>query len=71
MRKRLLGAVAPAAAAMFATPCPAEAQPGAGDSVTGKGTARNDSLFVTFQIDARSGPSGESPTGHVTARINV
>jgi hypothetical protein len=63
MMMRLFGAAAPAAAAMLAAVCPAEAQPGAGDSVTGSGTAGP----VTFQIDARSGPSGESPTGHVTA----
>jgi hypothetical protein len=33
------------------------------DSVTGSGTT--DSLISTFHIDARSGPSGENPTGHV------
>jgi hypothetical protein len=33
------------------------------DSVTGSGTT--DSFITTFQIDARSGPSGENPTGHV------
>jgi hypothetical protein len=71
MMMRLFGAVAPAAAAMLAAVCPAEAQPGAGDSVTGSGSG---DFVMHFQIDARSGPSGENPSGHVTVtdqRLNT
>jgi hypothetical protein len=45
----------------------AAGQTPAQDSVIGTGVAQAGTAF-TFDIDARSGPSGESPTGQVTFR---
>lgn len=50
---------------------PAGAQGAAGDSVTGSGTAELTvpgvgAMITPFEIDVRSGPSGEGPTGYVS-----
>jgi hypothetical protein len=53
------------AVALAATVAPAaNGQPPAQDSVTGTGVAQAGAAF-DFVIDARSGPSGENPTGQV------
>ena len=49
-----------AAAVVLVAPAGAEGQAPAGDAVIGHGVA---SFFGPFDIDALSGPSGESPTG--------
>jgi hypothetical protein len=69
MRRFLLVAVASAAIALTA-PGVSGAQTVTGDSVVGSGTARFITpelagLTVPFQIDVRSGTSGEQPTGSV------
>jgi hypothetical protein len=70
--RQLSAAVAVLAlAAGLALPGSAVAQAPTGDSVTGSGTARFvspglEGLTVSFDVDVRSGPSGESPTGHFT-----
>ena len=47
---------------------PAAAQAPAGDSVVGTATGQfGGGSPVTYNIDARSGPNGENPTGQVTA----
>ena len=56
-------ATAVAVAAALAVPVTAGAQAPAGDSVSGSGTA---DVFGPFQIDIRSGPNGENPTGQVS-----
>ena len=49
----------------------AYAQPATQDSVIGSGIAQTSGTDTTFNfsIDARSGPSGENPTGSVTFRF--
>jgi hypothetical protein len=68
MRKalgRLVGLVLVMLAVMAG---PAAAQALVGDSVTGTATGRFGlGTPVSFDIDARRGPNGESPTGQVTA----
>jgi hypothetical protein len=51
----------------------AAAQVPAQDSVSGSGVARTSGTDTTFdfEIDARSGPSGENPTGQVTFRFTT
>jgi hypothetical protein len=49
---------------VLAYPAASSAQPLPQDSVTGSGTA---DFYGQFDIQAQSGPSGESPTGQVTA----
>ena len=47
---------------------PAAAQAPAGDSVVGTATGQfGGGAPVTYNVDARSGPNGENPTGQVTA----
>jgi len=70
MRRSTLFAAALVGAAL-ALPGVAAAQVPRQDSVTGTGTARSGPLIyltLDFEFDARSGPSGENPTGHVTFR---
>ena len=62
-----IGALLGVLAVALASPGVAGAQAPAGDSVTGSGTVNPGG--VTFSFDARSGPSGENPTG--TASIGV
>jgi hypothetical protein len=47
----------------------ASAQAPIGDSITGSGTTGN--FFGRFQIDVRSGPSGENPTGQASFSSGV
>jgi hypothetical protein len=47
----------------------ASAQAPIGDSITGSGTTGN--FFGRFQIDVRSGPSGQNPTGQASFRDGV
>jgi hypothetical protein len=70
MRRRLLVAVASAALGSLTAPAVSGAQTVSGDSVVGSGTARFvsppfEGLTVPFEIDVRSGPNGEQPTGSV------
>ena len=64
--KRLVTAATVVLAAVLAPN--AAAQVPTQDSVLGSGVARTSGSDTTFDfdIDARSGPSGENPTGHVT-----
>jgi hypothetical protein len=52
----------------LAVPVVSSAQVPTQDSVLGRGVAIGDSPTITydFEIDARSGPGGENPTGHVS-----
>jgi len=61
MRTGLVGLVV--AAALVAAPA-AVAQAPAGDSITGTGTTGN--FFGQFDIDVRSGPAGQNPTGQAS-----
>jgi hypothetical protein len=60
--KRLL-CLSAMAVATIGTPA-AGAQAPAGDSISGSGTTGN--FFGRFQIDVRSGPSGQNPTGEAS-----
>jgi hypothetical protein len=57
-----------AVAVALAVPAASGAQVPAGDSVTGTGTA---DVYGSFVIDARSGPSGENPTGSVSVELDA
>src|SRR5688572_13886111 len=60
-------AVALVGAAVLAITSPARGQTGVKDSVVGSGTAGEaDGFRFVFEIDARSGPSGENTTGQIT-----
>ena len=65
MRSRgLLVSVATLVAVAVGVPGNATAQIPVGDSVTGSGATESG---VTFEVDAHSGPSGENPSGQITA----
>jgi hypothetical protein len=67
--KRLLVAVVSLMLVVLgASPAPGASQP-SGDSVTGSGTTGN--FFGRFQIDVRSGPSGQNPTGQASFQSGV
>ena len=66
MRRFLLVAVTSAAIGSLAVPGVSGAQSPAQDSVTGSAATGEGRLSVQFTFDARSGPSGEKPTGSVT-----
>jgi hypothetical protein len=63
MRGRVWLAAALAVGATLAIPATSGAQAPAQDSVSGSGTA---SFYGQFEIDVRSGPSGENPTGQAS-----
>lgn len=63
MRGKLWLAAALAVGVVMAFPVTSSAQTPAQDSVSGSGTA---SFFGPFEIDIRSGPNGENPTGQVS-----
>jgi hypothetical protein len=65
MSKSLPLATVLAIAGVLVMPDASVAQAPSGDSVVGSGTIDLGSA-VGIEVDARSGPSGENPTGHVT-----
>jgi hypothetical protein len=67
MRRFLLAVAGITAAVALAVP-PASAQAPTEDSVTGQATG-GPGFFGDIQIDVRSGPSGENPTGTAFFRI--
>ncbi|HWM38992.1 MAG TPA: hypothetical protein VNS49_17950 [Streptomyces sp.] len=68
MKRLLVAVVSMVLLVLGASSAPAAAQP-PGDSVTGSGTTGN--FFGRFQIDVRSGPSGENPTGQASFESGV
>ncbi len=68
MRGRVWLATTLAVGATLAIPATSRAQAPAQDSVSGSGFA---GFFGQFQIDVRSGPSGENPTGQASFQSGV
>jgi hypothetical protein len=70
IRMRMRVIVSAVAGAFLLVPVgAASAQAPIGDSITGSGTTGN--FFGRFQIDVRSGPSGQNPTGQASFRSGV
>jgi hypothetical protein len=68
VKRWLVAVVSMVLLVLGASSAPAAAQP-PGDSVTGSGTTGN--FFGRFQIDVRSGPSGQNPTGQASFESGV
>ena len=64
MRRLGLATIGLTVAALLSLSSPAIGQTAAEDSVIASGTV--DDEFIVFEVDARSGPSGENATGRVT-----